>query len=210
AYVGEHQYMQDTIEPRLRRLEEKINEKLMPMYDENLFIGYDEVIPSDKEFTLRERTSNLGSYVTTVNEEREEMGKDPVDWGDIPLASAGIAPLGSQAAAPGAPGGAGAETPPGESAPTEDELGVSALDAASSGGDLSGLSDEELSAGIAALGGKSFDEIERITKRLDLYDSDKREGDRRFADIMDDVTTSLMKSFNDRVKGVEERLLSTR
>ena len=111
AYVGEHQYMQDTIQPRLRRIEEKLNEKLLPMYDENLFIAYDEVIPADKEFILKERTSNLGSYITTINEEREEMGKEPVDWGDVPLAPAGIAPLGSQAAAPG--GAPGSEGTPG-------------------------------------------------------------------------------------------------
>ena len=104
AYVGEHQYMQDTIQPRLRRIEEKLNEKLLPMYDENLFIAYDEVIPADKEYMLRERQANLGSFVTTVNEERENLGMDAVDWGDIPLAPAGIGPLGSQAAAPGMPG----------------------------------------------------------------------------------------------------------
>ncbi len=201
AYVGEHQYMQDTIEPRLRRLEEKINEKLMPMYDENLFIGYDEVIPSDKEFTLRERTSNLGSYVTTVNEEREVMGKDPVDWGDIPLAPAGIAPLGSGAAPGGAPapGGPPGEVAPTESVPTEDELGVGALDAAVAGGDLSGLSDEEINAGIAALGGKGFDELEAIYKRLDMYDSERESGNKRFANVVDEVVVSLMESFNAQV-----------
>ncbi len=105
AYVGEHQYMQDTIEPRLRRIEEKLNEKLMPMYDENLFIAYDEVIPADKEYTLRERQANLGSFVTTINEERENLGMDAVEWGDVPLAQTGIGPLGSQAAAPGMPPG---------------------------------------------------------------------------------------------------------
>lgn len=114
AYVGEHQYMQDTIEPRLRRIEESINEKLMPMYDENLFIAYDPVVPSDKEFELKERTSNLLSYITTVNEEREKMGLEEVEWGKIPLAPAGIAPLGSQAAAPGAPGSEGTPVIPGE------------------------------------------------------------------------------------------------
>jgi HK97 family phage portal protein len=150
AYVGEHQYMQDTIEPRLRRIEETLNEKLMPMYDENLFVAYDSVVPEDRQFELTERTSNLGSYVTTVNEEREKMGLDKVAWGEIPLASPQIAPLGSQPAAP--PGG----PVPGEAAPaggTEDEVGVAAIDAASSGTIPPELSDEEIAAGIAALEG---------------------------------------------------------
>ncbi len=150
AYVGEHQYTQDTIEPRLRRIEETINEKLMPMYDENLFVAYDSVVPDDKQFELTERTANLGSYVTTVNEEREKMGLDKVAWGEIPLTGPGIAPLGSQPAAP--PGG----PVPGEEggvAGEEDELGVGAIDAASSGTIPEELSDEEIAAGIAALGG---------------------------------------------------------
>jgi HK97 family phage portal protein len=152
AYVGEHQYMQDTIEPRLRRIEETINEKLMPMYDENLFVAYDSVVPDDKQFDLTERTANLGSYITTVNEEREKMGLEKVAWGEIPLANAGIAPLGSQPAAPpGGPGAGGEGTPaPGGS---EDELGVAAIDAASSGTIPEDLSDEEIAAGIAALEG---------------------------------------------------------
>ena len=99
---------------------------------------------------------------------------------------------------------------PEESSPSGDELGVGALDAAMKGGDLSGLSDEEIQAGITALGGKSFDEWESITKRLDMYETEKEEGNKRFADIMDEVTTSLMKSFNDRVRTVEQKLLSTR
>ena len=153
AYVGEHQYMQDTIEPRLRRIEETLNEKLMPMYDENLFVAYDSVVPDDKQFELTERTANLGSYITTVNEEREKMGLDKVAWGEIPLAPAGIAPLGSQPAGP--PGGPapGGEAAPGEPGGAEDELGVAAIDAASSGTIPSELSDEEIAAGIAALEG---------------------------------------------------------
>ena len=145
AYVGEHQYMQDTIEPRLRRIEETLNEKLMPMYDENLFVAYDSVVPDDRQFELTERTANLGSYVTTVNEEREKMGLDKVAWGEVPLAPPTVAPLGSQPAVP--PGGA----PPAPGG--EDELGVAAIDAAASGNIPEDLSDEEIAAGIAALEG---------------------------------------------------------
>jgi HK97 family phage portal protein len=160
AYVGEHQYMQDTIEPRLRRIEETINEKLMPMYDENLFVAYDSVVPSDKTFELQERTSNLGSYITTVNEEREKMGLDKVAWGDIPLAQGGVAPLGSQPAA--GPGGPGSEGVPGE----EDEPGVAAIDAAAGEEDIpEDLTDEEIAAGIVALeGGKEKQTSEIIAK----------------------------------------------
>lgn len=95
AGAGNWQYQNDTIEPRLRRIEETINEKLMPMYDENLFVAYDSTLPADRAFNLTERTSHLSSYVTTINEEREKLGLEKVEWGDIPLAPAGIGPLGS-------------------------------------------------------------------------------------------------------------------
>ncbi len=147
AEQGNYQYYTDTIEPRLRRIEEKINERLAPMYDENLFVAYDSTVPEDREFELKERTSHLGSYVTTVNEERAKLGMEEVEWGKVPLAPPTIAPLGSQPAAP--PG-----APTGDVSDGEDELGVSALEAASGGGDLRDLSDEELDAGIAALGGE--------------------------------------------------------
>lgn len=119
AYVGEHQYMQDTIEPRLRRIEETINANLMPMYDDNLFVAYDPVVPSDKEFELKERESNLGKYITTINEEREKMGLDDVEWGDIPLAGPGIAPLGENK--PVAPAGPAGQIPPEKKPPVSPE-----------------------------------------------------------------------------------------
>lgn len=106
AFIGERQYMADTISPRLKRIEEKLNERLMPLYDENLFLAYDEVVPEDKEFEIKERESNLRMMVTTVNMEREKMNLDPVKWGDLPLVQPGVAPLGSaQQRANGAMGG---------------------------------------------------------------------------------------------------------
>lgn len=98
AKMGEWQYSKDTIEPRLRRNEEKINEQLMPMYDDNIFVAYDTPIPEDEEFDLRKQESNLRTFVTTINEVREEEGKDTVEWGDVPIAPMGMAPLGSQQA----------------------------------------------------------------------------------------------------------------
>jgi HK97 family phage portal protein len=87
AKIGEYQYMADTIEPRLRRIEEKLNEKLMPLYgnDDKLFVAYDTVIPSDDDFKLRERTTNLGTCYSSINMEREKNGESPVEWGDKPL-----------------------------------------------------------------------------------------------------------------------------
>jgi HK97 family phage portal protein len=96
AEIGETQYTRDTIEPRLRRIEEKLNERLMPMYANNLFVAYDSTVPDDNKFIQSERESRLRTYMTSINEEREADGREPVDWGNVPLVSAGIGPLGSQ------------------------------------------------------------------------------------------------------------------
>jgi len=95
AFIGEKQYMEDTISPRLKRIEEKINERLMPMYDDDLFVVYDEVVPEDKAFVIKERESNLKTMMTTINQEREKINLDPVKWGDVPMVQPGMAPLGS-------------------------------------------------------------------------------------------------------------------
>jgi len=93
ANVGEQQYMRDTITPRLRRIEEKINEKIMPIYDENLFVAYDDILPVDRDFQLKVRESNLRNYVITVNEVRREEGLDEVAWGNSPLAPMNVGAL---------------------------------------------------------------------------------------------------------------------
>jgi len=137
AQSGNWQYQNDTVEPRLRRIEEEINAKLMPMYASNLVVAYDSTLPEDKAFELTRRTAYLGSYVTTVNEEREKLGMDKVPWGDAPLAPAGIGPLGEQK--PSAPGIEGQTSgKPNEEKPNEATL-------------LEQMSDEQIQAEINVL-----------------------------------------------------------
>ncbi len=96
AESGEYQYMKDTIQPMLRRTEQKINEKLMPMFDSNIFVAFDNPVPQDKEFRLKERESNLKNGYTSINIERQKDGEDEVEWGNVPLLPSTIAPLGSE------------------------------------------------------------------------------------------------------------------
>lgn len=94
ANAGERQYGADTVLPRTTRIEEKLNEEsFIGRYGTNMFVAFDNPVPADKEFELRERVANLGSYVTSVNEERQKIGMEEVDWGERPLTQAGIAPL---------------------------------------------------------------------------------------------------------------------
>lgn len=104
AEVGEVQYQRDTILPRLNLNEDKLNEDLVSDFDPRLFVAFDNPVPENQEFRLKERDTNLKNYSWTINEVREEEGKEPVEYGDVPLVSFNIIPLGAAA-----PAGAGAE-----------------------------------------------------------------------------------------------------
>jgi len=85
ATVANENFMRDAIRPRLIRMEEKLNEKLAPRYDEKLFIAFDDPTPEDRDYRLKERESNIKSGYSSINMERESDNEDPVEWGDWPI-----------------------------------------------------------------------------------------------------------------------------
>ncbi len=93
AEVGETTYQRDTISPRLRLIEQKITEKLLPVYDEKLFCVFEDNIPLDKEFKLKEKESNLKTGYTSINQERKLNGDEPVEWGEVPILPMNMMPL---------------------------------------------------------------------------------------------------------------------
>ena len=93
ATVANENFMRDAIRPRLIRTEEKINEKLTPQFDESLFVAFDDPVPQDKEFRLKQIESNLKSGYASINMERLDDNQDPVEWGDEPILSNTMSPL---------------------------------------------------------------------------------------------------------------------
>jgi len=87
AEAGNYQYMATTIMPKLRRIEQKINERLCPIYDPRLFVLFENPLPEDKEYRLKQIDTRIKNKVTTVNEERAIEGLEPVPWGDEPAMS---------------------------------------------------------------------------------------------------------------------------
>jgi HK97 family phage portal protein len=72
--------------PRCERFAQKINERILPRYGNEanrLFCAFEEVIPEDREFNLKERTESVRGNIITINEARSQIGLDPVDWGDV-------------------------------------------------------------------------------------------------------------------------------
>ncbi len=91
--AGERMYQGDTISPRLRLQEQKITEQVLPIYDDKLFVVFEDNIPLDKEFKVKERESNLKNAYSSINEERKLDGREPVEWGNVPLVPLNIVPL---------------------------------------------------------------------------------------------------------------------
>ena len=87
-------FMRDTISPRHRRQEQKINEQLLPRYDERLFCAYESCVPEDKEFKHKVRIESVDKIITR-NDARHEIGKEDVEGGDTLYIDSRLIPIGT-------------------------------------------------------------------------------------------------------------------
>lgn len=96
ATVAYKQYMRDTIDPKLKLYEQKMNEQLVGIYeDDNVFCAFDNCIPEDREFALKEQESKLKTGYSSINIERKKQGDEEVEWGNVPILPATMLPFGS-------------------------------------------------------------------------------------------------------------------
>lgn len=93
--TSEVMYQRDTISPRLRLLEQKINERILPIYGDNLFCAFGENVPQNRELMINEFTSYVDKGILTRNEVRQELGRAPIDGLDDILVPLNLAPIGS-------------------------------------------------------------------------------------------------------------------
>ncbi len=77
-------FARNTVEPKLRMIEDAINQSLLPVFDENLWCEFEPVLPKDAESEAKQMEIRLRTGLTTVNEERRKRGLGPVKWGDEP------------------------------------------------------------------------------------------------------------------------------
>jgi HK97 family phage portal protein len=77
-------FITETLKPRLMIIEEVLERDLLPLYDDRLTLDFELPDTSDREHRLKERKQNIETAYSTINEERESEGRDPVPWGDKP------------------------------------------------------------------------------------------------------------------------------
>jgi HK97 family phage portal protein len=89
-------FFNEAIKPRVMLITEYIDQFLVPEFDDRLYFEFDTPHFNDRELDMRERYGNLEHGYTSINEEREEEGKDPIEGGDTPRISAMLVELGTE------------------------------------------------------------------------------------------------------------------
>ena len=83
AASANYQYETFTIKPRLRKIADKLNQDLIPRYNEpRLFCAFDDNVPQDTEFTLNKATKLFAGGIISRDESRQMFSMDPVGGTD--------------------------------------------------------------------------------------------------------------------------------
>jgi HK97 family phage portal protein len=92
--AAEQQHLSLCIQPRLWRRDQKINQCLIPYYDDSgrLFVASDDPLGVDADADPNWFDLNMKHGVITINEVRKERGLDPVEWGHTPWLPLNVAP----------------------------------------------------------------------------------------------------------------------
>jgi HK97 family phage portal protein len=97
AEASDYTYQSETIVPKLSLIQEKLNEKLISVYDPRLYCEFENNVGEDKEYKLKERQINLSTGFSSIDELRADDGLDPYDLPEtkVPLIPFGLNPAGS-------------------------------------------------------------------------------------------------------------------
>ena len=99
AEATDYVFAKRTIQPKMERLIQQLNEFLVPMFPdgENLLLGYDSPVPEDIEKKLKYYESGIKNGFLTINEVREKENLETIgDEGDQVLIASTLKPIGEQ------------------------------------------------------------------------------------------------------------------
>ena len=75
-------FLSETIKPEMQRLIDKMNEMLIiPEFGENLFFGFVDPTPENREITLKEYEAGIKNNYTLINEVRHKENMPPIKGG---------------------------------------------------------------------------------------------------------------------------------
>ena len=76
AKVADNRHAKNGILPRCDRYADKLNEKFLPLYDDNIFCAFDNPVPEDRALILKEQTERVKTGISTRDEIRLEQGME--------------------------------------------------------------------------------------------------------------------------------------
>jgi len=85
AEAAGYQHAKIGILPRSERFSDKVNEKVLPLFDEKLFCAFDDPVPQNRELALKESVELVNAGIKSLNEDRAERGLEAVEGGEEPL-----------------------------------------------------------------------------------------------------------------------------
>jgi HK97 family phage portal protein len=90
-------WLRDTILPNTIRYELQLNAHYVPWFDPSgrMFFMHDDPVPANREMRLKEIETRTKTGYSSINQERELDGLEPVPWGESPLMPLNVAPLGT-------------------------------------------------------------------------------------------------------------------
>lgn len=85
AQVGYASWKSNTILPLLHLIEQKLNERLLPLFgiEDDAVLAFDNPVPADRDFDLRESQARTAGGLRTFNEDRKLSGDPPLEGGDV-------------------------------------------------------------------------------------------------------------------------------
>jgi HK97 family phage portal protein len=93
ADANDATFQSEVIEPRLKMLEDIFAKHLTPRYDARLWLQFDNPVPEDREFALKQQDLHLKNYVISIDEARESEGYEASTWGKVPLVPFNLVPI---------------------------------------------------------------------------------------------------------------------
>lgn len=96
AETADYVFAKRTIKPKMQHITSYLNEFLVPRFGQNIYLGFLDPTPEDKNFRVMEQKTAVNSQpVMTQNEAREKYyGLGPVDGGDQLLVQNNMFPVG--------------------------------------------------------------------------------------------------------------------
>ena len=103
AEAAGYQHSKIGILPRCDRFSEKMNERVLPLFDEKLFCAFDDPVPQNRELILKEQIGRVKGNIMLINEARAEQGLEPIEGGDEMLVDNRLIPISMAGATPETP-----------------------------------------------------------------------------------------------------------